>query len=225
MRYFWKKDKKDYPDFWKEYESYFDKKNERYTTISTTRFVALDTETTGFDIKNDRILSIGAVAIHGLTIKVSDQLECYVEQELFNEKTVAIHGIRKNDGTAKISEYESLQQLLAYLKTSTIIAHHAAFDKGMIQEALTRNGLGKLKNPFLDTGVLFKRAKHEVYASQIREKHYTLDELGLELKLPMSDRHTASGDAFITALAFLKILSRLKLKEEESTKYLFKSFF
>lgn len=225
MKYFWKKTEKNDPDFWKEYESLFSKKTRNYSTIADTRFVALDTETTGFDLKNDRILSIGAIAISNLTIKVSDQLESYVKQERFNEKSVAIHGIRKNDEITKISEIEALQQLVKYVGNNIIIAHHAAFDKNMIQEALTRNGLGKLKNPFLDTGVLFKRTKHEVYASQIKEKHYTLDEVGQELKLPMNDRHTASGDAFITALAFLKILSRLKIDKDENTKFLFKSYF
>ena len=225
MKYFWKKTEKNYPEFWKEYELLFSKKNKFNNSITDTRFVALDTETTGFDIKNDRILSIGAIAISNLTIKVSDQLESYIRQERFNEKSVAIHGIRKNDEIAKISEIEALQRLVKYVGNNIIIAHHAAFDKGMIQEALTRNGLGKLKNPFLDTGVLFKRTKHEVYASQIKEKHYTLDEVGQELKLPMNDRHTASGDAFITALAFLKILSRLKIEKDENTKFLFKSYF
>ena len=43
-----------------------------------------------------------------------------------------------------------------------------------------------------------------------KDSHFSLDVLCKEFKIPKHDRHTASGDAFITALLFLKILSKLK---------------
>lgn len=208
--WFWskKQSKKEYPDFWNIYESIFEKKLNQST--NKIRFVAFDTETTGFDYKKDRVLSIGAIAIKNNVIEVSDQLETYLDQEVFNADTVEIHGILKNHSYQKVSEKIAIQSFINYIGDAILIAHHADFDRNMINKVLERQGLGKLKNTFLDTGVLFKKTKHFIYQSHQDQKHYSLDELCSELNISKSDRHTASGDAFITAMAFLKIAAKLK---------------
>lgn len=219
---FWKpKKNKEYPEFWKTYESLFNKKAKK-RSIRETRFVAFDTETTGFDYNEDRVLSIGAIAVNNCVIDVSDQLEVYLEQEVFNTITVEIHGIRKNPNITKHTEAKALQMFIEYIGSAVLIAHHADFDRKMINEALGRQGLGKLKNQFLDTGVLFKKTKHIIYVSGNPNKSYSLDELATDLKISMSDRHTASGDAFITALAFLKIIPKLRVLKDYSIKELFR---
>ena len=58
----------------------------------------------------------------------------------------------------------------------------------------------------IDTGILYKKLEGK------KENHFNLDHLCKEFNIPKHDRHTASGDAFITALLFLKILSELKKK-------------
>ena len=88
----------------------------------------------------------------------------------------------------------------------------------MINKMLQRHHLGKLKNKVIDTGILYKRLQHPVNRMQPHQR-YSLDQLSEALKIPLYDRHTASGDAMITALAFIKICGRLshnsalKLKE------------
>ena len=74
--------RKSYPDFWEAYKNHFSKTQEQ--KLEHIRFVVFDTETTGLDTKNDRILSIGCVAIEGLKIKVSDQLELYLKNSKVN---------------------------------------------------------------------------------------------------------------------------------------------
>lgn len=218
---FWFKKNKDYPLFWKKYESLFSEKKQKQK-IQDTRFVAFDTETTGFDYAHDRILSIGAIAINNTAIDVSDQLEIYLDQEIFNKDTVEIHGIRKNNGLTKVTEKKAIELFIEYIGNSILIAHHAEFDKKMINKALSRYNLGTLKNKMLDTGVLFKKTKHQVYLTDQQNIHYSLDELCNDLKMSKSDRHTASGDAFITAIAFLKILSRLKKGKKVEVNDLFR---
>jgi len=219
---FWfsNKNKKNLPDFWTKYSSYFENRNSK-KIIGKTRFIAFDTETTGFDYKSDRILCIGAVAIQDMSIDVSDQLELYLEQDVFNSETVEIHGIRKNHDFITVPESDAIEMFLAFIQDAVLIAHHADFDRRMINSALQRQGLGSLKNRFLDTGVLFRKAKHVIYSKERKYNHYSLDELCDDLKISKSDRHTAAGDAFITALAFLKIISKLKIKSMDPTSTLF----
>lgn len=212
------KKKQDFPDFWNEYLELFNKKKSKETTIANTRFVAFDTETTGFDKKEDRVLSIGAVSFVGKTILVNNSLELYLEQDVFKPETVEIHGLMKKGSQDKISELEAIKTFLSYIKNDVLIAHHANFDKGMINEMLLRHGLGKLKNKFIDTGVVYKKSIHIIYRQQ--EKSYSLDELCKELNVPMVDRHTATGDALITALVFLKIVSRLDKRKHLNWGYL-----
>ncbi|MFI0431171.1 exonuclease domain-containing protein [Mariniflexile sp. HMF6888] len=199
------KKKKDYPDFWNDYIDSF-KKNKN-VPITNTRFVAFDTETTGFDKKEDRILSIGAVSFVGKTIQVNNSLELYLDQDVFKPETVKIHGLMKTGSQEKISELEAIKAFLLYIKSDILVAHHANFDRNMVNEMLLRHGLGKLKNKFIDTGVLYKKSIHIIYRQ--KDKSYSLDDLAKELNVPTVDRHTATGDALITALVFLKTIARL----------------
>lgn len=212
------KKKKDYPKFWVDYIKRFENKNK--TPIENTRFIAFDTETTGFDKKLDRVLSIGAVSILNKTIQVNASFECYIKQDVFKAETVKIHGIMKNDAFKKIEELEAIKLFLDYIKNDILIAHHAIFDFNMVNQMLLRHGLEKLKNKFIDTGHLYKKSKHIIYQDNL--KHYTLDQLCEELNVPKVDRHTASGDALITAIVFLKISSRLKKKNNLTWRYLLK---
>ena len=221
MKWFWfrKKYSENHPEFWKEYIDSFDKKIKK--PIHETRFIAFDTETTGFDKKNDRILSLGAVEIINKTIKANNTLEIYIKQDVFNPETVKIHGILKDGDLEKVSEIEAIQHFLDYIRNDVLIAHHAGFDYGMVNEMLLRHGLGKLKNDFIDTGVLFSKSKHIIYHENLK-KHYTLDDLCIELNVSMADRHTSIGDALITALVFLKTMARLDKRNVLKWDYLLK---
>lgn len=205
------------PEFWKEYIDSFN------TALSqkreNIRFVVLDTETTGFSKQEDRILSIGCVSLINNKINVNNNFEVYLNQKVFKAETVKIHGLLKGGEMNKIDEFEALKQFLSYIKGDVLVAHHANFDIGMINEALIRNGLGRLRNKCLDTGAVYKKSKHLIYQDHL--KNYTLDELCEELKVEKTDRHTAIGDALITAIIFQKILSRIFLKKEFNLKKLF----
>ncbi|OYX25108.1 MAG: hypothetical protein B7Z06_07835 [Flavobacteriales bacterium 32-35-8] len=214
-----KKYNDNHPEFWKNYVDGFDKKIKK--PIHETRFIAFDTETTGFNKKEDRILSLGAVEIINKTIKTNNTFEIYIKQDVFNPETVKIHGILKDGDLEKISEIEAIQRFLAYIKNDILIAHHAGFDYGMVNEMLLRHGLGKLKNAFIDTGVLFSKSKHIIYRENLK-KHYTLDDLCKELNVSMADRHTSIGDALITALVFLKTMARLDKRNVLKWDYLMK---
>ncbi|SHH62949.1 3'-5' exonuclease [Winogradskyella jejuensis] len=198
---------KSYPEFWEAYLSFF--KSPQNQDLNATRFVVFDTETTGLDINKDKILSIGCIAVENLKIRVADQLEIYVKQKHFNTETVKIHGLLKDGKISKVQESEAIIHFLDYVKDAVLVAHHAAFDVAMINTALKQMGLPKLKNKVIDTGHLFQKTKLDT-----SKAHFSLDELSERFHIPLHDRHTASGDAYITALLFLKLITKLTVNQD-----------
>lgn len=202
MKFNWfKKIVKDYPKFWETYLSCFDENESK-----TKRYVVFDCETTGLDYKSDRILSIGAVAIQNDKIIVGDFMEVFLQQDIFKPESVPIHGILKEGKEEKIVEAEAIIRFLEFIKDATLVGHHVAFDIEMINQVLDRLNVGTLKNQAMDTDVMYQKLKYLPY-----EQHASLDELCDIYKIKKSDRHTASGDAFITALLFLKLKKKLEI--------------
>jgi DNA polymerase-3 subunit epsilon len=204
-------------DFWGKPEESFDES----ISIDSTRFVVLDTETTGFDYINDRILCIGALVLQNGVIPINESLEIFIQQEHYDQASAKIHGILKECVIERPTELQALQEFLCFLGDSIIIAHHTVFDITMINKALERNGLPQLKNKTLDTAVLYKKT---LLISNLleRKEAYSLDELADKFDISQKDRHTAMGDAYITAIAFLKILKKLREKKEMTLKELFR---
>ncbi|MFH6966980.1 PolC-type DNA polymerase III [Flavobacterium sp. FlaQc-28] len=204
-------------NFWKKNDELFDES----ITIEETRFVVLDTETTGFDYENDRILCIGALVLQNNIISVQETLEIYLQQDHYDKSTAQIHGILRDFVLQRPSELEALQQFLTFLGDSIIVAHHTIFDITMINKALERNNLPQLTNKTLDTAHLYKKTLIKSHLFE-RKDHYTLDDLADKFDISKKDRHTALGDAYITAIAFLKIVKKLKEKKQISLNQLFK---
>lgn len=197
--------KRSYPKFWKKYlEQVAD--SQKIDAYKEIRFVALDTETTGFDIKKDRILSIGAVAVKNNKILVNDSLELFIRQDIFKKETAVIHGITKEGGQEKIEERKAVKRFVKYLQGGVILGHHTAFDVAMLDQALRRHKLGRLANKKLDTNYLHKN----LIRNDPFRKLYSLDELCDTYQIKKHDRHTAMGDALLTAYVFLKIIGKYK---------------
>ncbi|SFC81577.1 3'-5' exonuclease [Flavobacterium phragmitis] len=205
-------------NFWKKEENNLFDEN---ITIEETRFVVLDTETTGFDYDNDRILCIGALVLQNGIINVQESFEVYLEQEHYDKSTAQIHGILKDLLVKRPTELEALQQFLDFLGDSIIIAHHTIFDVTMINRALERNRLPQLQNKTLDTAYLYKKTLIQSHLFE-RKDHYTLDDLADKFDISKKDRHTALGDAYITAIAFLKIVKKLREKKAVNLNQIFK---
>lgn len=197
----WLKNKK-YPLFWKEYLNTFEKDD---TTLSEKRYVVFDLETSGLDIDNDVILSIGAIGVLGSTIIIKDYFEANIKQEKFEIKSVVSNSSAKED--LKISEQEAITLFLNYIKDAILVGHHINSEIAMLDKILERLGAGKLKNETFDTDSMYHKWQNIVY-----NEGYSLDTLCDIFKIPKSERHTATGDAYIIALLFLKLKTKLGLK-------------
>jgi DNA polymerase-3 subunit epsilon len=190
------------PQFWKNYLSFFDDEDKG----SKKRFVVFDMETTGLDWKEDIVLSIGAIGISGNAIEVGDYFETFIQQDKYNTHSVAGGSILKNNEEEKVIEAEALIQFLNYAKDATLVGHNINLDIEMLNQALKRLDLGRIKNPIMDTNALYIRWKNLPDDTLV-----TLDELCDALKIRKAVRNTASGNAYITALIFLKLKQKLSI--------------
>lgn len=100
----------------------------------------------------------------------------------------------------KSTEEQAVKLFLKLIENHTLVGHHVNFDVAMINQALKRMNLPKLKNKTLDTNELYLKKRGIPL-----EQRYSLDELCEVFDLPKKDRHTAPGDAFLTAQIMLKL--------------------
>lgn len=189
--------KPSYPNFWNDYISCFESEK------SSGNYFVFDCETTGLKPTKDYLLSIGGVQVNSCRILIKDSLEIYVQQAYFNPDSAHIHGIVKEHDFPTLEEAEAVKLFLKKVKNHTLVGHHVSFDISMINQALKRMHLPKLKNKILDTNTLYLEKNHIP-----SEQRYSLDELCEIFKLPKKDRHTAAGDAFLTAQVLLQLLSQ-----------------
>lgn len=200
--------------YWQQYQQSFESGYSKKTLIRDIRFVVLDTETSGLDIQKDKILSIGAVAVKNQQIIIADRFEYYLKQVYTaKNESIKIHGILPKHNLNGIESKEVLISLLDYLQNSIIVGHHIGFDFAVLNRAFQEHLGGQLRNQILDTNQLAKRIHSPFYEMNIGQpKNYSLDALCEQYGVPIYDRHTASGDALITALLFLKLIGRLEGK-------------
>lgn len=167
--------------------------------IDQVRFCVLDCETTGLDPQRHRIVSIGAVGVVEEQIDLSDTLEVMLRVR-FNTAATLVHGITRSETRDALDEPEALERLLDYLRDGVIVGHHISHDLRMIDAALARYSDAQLANAHLDTGVLMQRllARGGFRSTAVLDDA-SLDALCRFFEILPHDRHTAPGDAFLTA--------------------------
>ena len=191
------------------------------TSARDVRFVSLDCETTGTDAKRDRIITMGAIAVQDGEILLDDQFECMLHVS-HNTSAVVVHGITAEEAARKgMPEDEALAVFLDYLGHGVIVGHHIGFDVEVIQHACQRQFGIDLTNRWIDTmEVTLHLEDAGVFTAMAAAagltvppfRDFSLDGLCRQFHIEPHDRHTASGDAFITAQIFLKLL---KLAEHQ----------
>ena len=123
--------------------------------VADSTLVALDAETTGFNVESDRILSLATFSVADREIRVNSGRSWIVYQKVspVNE-AMEVHGILPAETAAGQPEKEALAELLKVVGGSLIVGHHIGFDARMLDVALRRHFRIGLRNRFLDTAAL-----------------------------------------------------------------------
>jgi len=90
------------------------------TPAARVRFVVLDTETTGLDPRRDKIITIGALAVRDGEILLDDAFEMLLKLA-YNNSSVTVHGITRDEAACGMDEAEALALFLDYLRDGVIV--------------------------------------------------------------------------------------------------------
>jgi DNA polymerase-3 subunit epsilon len=166
--------------------------------VSATRCVVVDVETTGLNLMQDRLISIGAVAVVNGKVALGDSFYVVLQQRAASEKdNILLHGIGTSAQLEGDPPAEALLAFLEYLGKSPLIAFHVTFDETMIKRAL-RDYLGlNFKHPWLDLAYVMP-GLHPPLA----RKHRALDDWIGHFGIRVDARHNALADALATAQLF-----------------------
>ncbi|MEM6925554.1 MAG: 3'-5' exonuclease [Myxococcota bacterium] len=187
------------------YLASFEPLDER-TPLDEARFVVVDTETTGLDSDKDRILTLAAVTVDRRRLQPGHSLELVVAHDEVGAEAAPIHGLVRADLAEGVDEAEMLGRLVELLGNAVFVAHHAAFDEGIVGAALRRHGSAPLLNDVLCTEGLARRLVLGPVPRETRDR-FTLDAVAERYGLETDARHTAAGDALLTAELLLRLLS------------------
>lgn len=169
-------------------------------------YVAFDTETTGLKpSEGDEIIQIGAVRIVNGKILPGEMIDQLIDpQRSIPESSVAIHGITPRMVVNQPTIAQVLPHFHRFAEGAVLVAHNAAFDMRCLQLKEAGSGV-KFENPVLDT-LLLSSIIHP------QQESHSLDEVASRLNLTNIGRHTALGDALVTAEVLLKIIPLLEAK-------------
>jgi DNA polymerase-3 subunit epsilon len=197
-------------DFVAAYERGFQSKLDKNRKISDFTLLVLDTETTGVDIKKDFILSYGSIKVKGNSMLVGSSNEFYLKTKKLSKESIKVHELVPSQKT--ISREKLIRTFLEDAGYSPIVGHHIGFDLALLEKAGRSFGLKKIKNPVIDTlelGIRLEIGKH-ADPNRINFSEYSLDSMCQRYGIFPDDRHTAAGDAFLTAQLLIKLLKRAR---------------
>jgi len=176
------------------------------TPIDEVRFVVLDSETTGLDPRSDRVITLGSVAVRNREILLDDAFDALIKVAR-NTSAVTVHGITRDESQAGLDEEEALEQFLEHLRDGVIVGHHIGHDVSTLNVACTRYWNVQLMNRTVDTMDLTLLLERDgAFEGVPATREFTLDGLCRRFGVIPHDRHTAGGDAFLTAQVFLRLL-------------------
>jgi DNA polymerase-3 subunit epsilon len=177
------------------------------------RYVVIDTETTGFDTKDNMLISISAVEIIDAKITGS-QFNAYVR----SRENLGDFFWKKNpyyyieDYSNEIYELEkfTLQNFLNYVGESIIFAHNANFDANFINSELKKWNITEIPlNRFRCTLQMIKKCKNKNTTPTLESlcKYY-------KIRANRQDYHHGPFDAYMLARIVCKFLTDENLRQE-----------
>lgn len=174
--------------------------------LTDLAYTVFDTETTGLNpSQGDEIIQIGATRIVNGKLLRQESFEQLVNpRRIIPQESIPIHGITPEMVQGQPDILEVLPAFHAFAHDTVLVAHNAAFDMRFLQLKEKATGLS-FDQPVLDTLLLSAL----IHPSQ---DSHRLEAIAERFNVTVIGRHTAMGDAMVTAEVFLKLIPLLAEK-------------
>ena len=188
----------------------------RALAIQDVIFTVLDTETTGLSVnEGHKIVSVGAIKIKNYQL-----IENEILDELINpEREIPfasrnIHYISDDQVKDKPNIYQLEKKINNFLESTILVGHNVDFDIGFIKKNAARTSLAATVKRIASIDTILLAAG--LYPSL---ESYELSFLCDHFRIKTFDqiRHSALGDAVITARLFLFLLDTAKNRNNVHT--------
>ncbi len=161
----------------------------------SNRYVVVDVETSGLNMKKDCLISIGAVGLLEGRIDFSDAFQVVLRQDqVSGSDNILLHGIGGSQQSEGVEPVEALLAFLRYIGKSQLVAYNAFFDQSMIDKAMVEYLGMELGQTWIDLAWVLP--DFFSFRSDVR---VPLDEWLKLFKIENILRHNAVSDAYATA--------------------------
>ena len=169
--------------------------------LEDVRFVVLDSETTGLRPDRDRVVSLAAVDIVGGAISAAERFDRLVHPGgPIPAASTRVHGITDGMVAGAPPLDVVLAAFLSFAGDAVLVGHDLWFDLAFLARETARRGGRPIESSrvTLDTRAL-SQALHGPGPS------HDLDAVAARLGVSALGRHSALGDALITAAIFVRL--------------------
>ncbi len=172
--------------------------------LSDLIYTVFDTETTGLNpSEGDEVIQLGAARIVNGKLLRQESFEQLVNPgRLIPAATIPIHGITQDMVRGKPLITEVLPAFYTFAQDTVLVAHNAAFDMKFLQMQEKSTGL-VFSHPVLDT-LLLSAVVHP------NQESHGLEAIAERFNITLLGRHTALGDAMVTAEVWLRLIPLLQ---------------
>jgi DNA polymerase III subunit epsilon len=178
------------------------------TPFEQVRWCIVDVESSGLDVRRDRLIAIGSVPIEAGRVMIGGAFHRTLRQsEASSTPNILVHRI---SGTQQLRGDEPADVLLDFVEhigTAPLVAFHAQFDALMIRRAM-QSVLGiQDRWRWLDLAALAPALHPEM-----SHAHRSLDDWLARYGIVPYQRHDALADAVATAQLLLVMFDRARAK-------------
>ncbi|MGW8247304.1 MAG: DUF294 nucleotidyltransferase-like domain-containing protein [Acidiferrobacterales bacterium] len=178
-----------------------------HTPLVALPTLVLDLETTGLDVRNDRVIQVAAIYMQGDRLTDRFEIDTLVNPTIsIPTQSTAIHKIQDVDVAGAPLFPAIAGRLKSLFSGHVVIGHNIGFDIAILRHEFARAELSWHEPPIIDLGQLMGALQR------------SLPDLGFEtvasaLGVEIRDRHSAHGDCRAAAEVWAKMVPMLRDRE------------
>ena len=183
------------------------------TPLRSVGYVVLDTEFTSLDQRSNRLLSVGAVAMEGASIRLGEQFYRVLNPGVeVPADTVLVHKLRPSDIERGEAPLQVLAELRDYIAGAVLVGHFIKMDLDILRKEMKGTD-HSIEGPVVDTARIHRwLLRNGRYSDDLfhRLEIQDLASLAKLYNVECHQAHHALDDAFVTARLWQKLIYRLE---------------